>query len=474
MKQRLKLGLEDKSRIEIEQELKTDLFLQLNNAYLQMPLAGELEEKDITAVISILFCDEEEIKKLNKNYRQQDQVTDVLSFPALAASKGALTEKINPWDLEIMAEKKYLSLGDIAICLPRAKEQASEADRSLQEEVLLLAVHGALHLFGFDHASEDEEKEMFQRQAEILTLKQNKFKAGYVAILGRPNVGKSTLINHLIGNKIAIISPKPQTTRKMIRGVYNDHEAQIVFLDTPGLHRAKNRLGQHMLKEAEQALLAADLILLMIEASFRPFIDDLERQLLDRAIKLDKKVILIINKIDTARKDALLPLIDIYSKNFTISSFVPLSAKTGDGIDLLIAEIKRELPLSSPLYDEEDYSDQTERMLSAELIRETMLYLLSEELPYGTAVMIESFEEVNNEAGERERVKIGAAILSERDSHKRIILGKNGAMIKNIGIRSREKIAEMLDCPTDLNLFVKVRQDWRNKIQHLKELDFNN
>lgn len=525
------IQIESDTKYPVDGSIKTLLKAAADKTLACFPLTAELIAEGLTLQISILLADSETMKALNSEYMHSDEVTDVLSFPSLPVKEGVLSGKLNVWDVEIVGKKELVHLGDIAICPERAAEQAARPGRSLREEMVLLTVHGCLHLLGFDHSNEAEETGMFSLQNSIireldcdvaddpnliapaavdidsteraphespedffldLRMKSNSdsqreapsnildsaedffgnFKAGYVAIIGRPNVGKSTLLNYLIGTKIAIISPKPQTTQKMIRGVYSDEDAQIVLLDTPGIHKPSNRLGQLMLKAAEQALLEADVVCLMIEAGFKPFVDTIEHKLLKQAEELKKPIIIILNKTDIAAKEGMLPLIDVFNRNYEIKSFVPVSAKSGEGVDILISEIKKVLPLSEPLYSEENYSDQTERMLAAELIRESILYRLQEELPYGAAVMIESFNEEYDAEGKRSRAKINAIILTERDSHKRILLGKGGNMIKNIGINARENIEEMLGCPVDLTLFVKVRADWRNKTYHLRELDF--
>lgn len=549
------IQIESDTKYPVDGTIKTLLKAAADKTLAYFPLTAELIAAGLTLQITILLADSETMKALNSEYMYSNVLTDVLSFPSLPVKEGVLSGKLNVWDVEIVGKKELVHLGDIAICPERAAEQATRPGRSLREEMVLLTVHGCLHLLGFDHSDEAEEIGMFSLQNSIireldfdvaddpnliepdaadidsteraphslrdgslldspdaadidsiervphespedsfldLRMKSNSdsqreaasdfldsaedfsgnFKAGYVAIIGRPNVGKSTLLNYLIGTKIAIISPKPQTTQKMIRGVYSDEDAQIVLLDTPGIHKPSNRLGQLMLKAAEQALLEADVVCLMIEAGFKPFVDTIEHKLLKQAEELKKPIIIILNKTDIAAKEGMLPLIDVFNRNYEIKSFVPVSAKSGEGVDILISEIKKALPLSEPLYSEENYSDQTERMLAAELIRESILYRLQEELPYGTAVMIESFDEEYDAEGKRTRVKINAIILTERDSHKRILLGKGGNMIKNIGINSRENIEKMLGCPVDLTLFVKVRADWRNKTHHLRELDF--
>lgn len=456
--------------VEIEAAIESAATMTISS----FDFAAELERMCLIPKLSILLTGSEEIRRLNQQFRRINEVTDVLSFSALPMVEGRLAGSVQVWDLEVIGNSKFLNLGDIVICPEQAASQASEHNHSLPEEMLFLLVHGILHLLGYDHEDGFAAERMFILQEEMMRkLDFPRFRSGFVSIIGRPNVGKSTLLNRLIGTKVSIISPKPQTTQKMIRGVYTDNEAQIIFLDTPGVHQPTSRLGQYMLQAAEQAFMESDLICLMIEAGFKPFIDRIERNILDKAVEMNKPVIIVINKTDTAKKENLLPLIALYNQEYGFTSFIPISAKYGDGVSLLIQEIKQKLPISQPNYDESDYTDQTERMLAAELIREALFNRLHEELPYGIAVMIEEYNEIFDSAGDRTRITISAAVLTEKESHKRIILGKGGNMIKNIGIKARQELELMADCPVDLYLFVKVRADWRNKPHHLQELDFD-
>ncbi len=456
--------------VEIEADIKSAATVTISS----FDFAGELERMCLIPKLSILLTDSEEIRRLNQQFRRINEVTDVLSFPALQMVEGRLAAPVQVWDLEVIDNSKFLNLGDIVICPEQAALQASEHNHSLLEEILFLTVHATLHLLGYDHKDSFAAERMFIIQEEMMRkLDFPRFRSGFVSIIGRPNVGKSTLLNRLIGTKVSIISPKPQTTQKMIRGVYTDNEAQIIFLDTPGVHKPTDRLGQYMLQASEQAFMESDVICLMIEAGFKPFIDQIERNILDKAVAMSKPIIVVVNKTDAAKKENILPLIALYNQEYGVTSFIPISARHGDGVSLLIQEIKQKLPISQPYYDESDYTDQTERMLAAELIRESILYRLHEELPYGIAVMIEEYEEVFDSAGIRTRIKISAAVFTEKESHKGIILGKGGNMIKSIGIKARQELQLMADCPVDLYLFVKVRADWRNKPHHLQELDFD-
>ena len=280
-------------------------------------------------------------------------------------------------------------------------------------------------------------------------------KSGVAAIIGRPNVGKSTLMNKLIGQKVAITSDKPQTTRNRIRTVYTDERGQIVFVDTPGIHKSRNKLGTFMVKSAENAVKDVDLVLYLIEPS--TFVGEFEQNVLDRLKSVRCPVFLVINKRDTVKKEDLLPVIARYSREMDFAEIVPVSALTGDNLDDLLATIFRYLPEGPLLFDEDTVTDQPMRQIAAELIREQALRLLSEEIPHGVAVVIDRMTE--RESG---LFDIDATIVCERDSHKGIIIGKNGSMLKAIGSAARREIEDMMETQVNLKLWVKVRKEWRN------------
>jgi GTPase len=310
------------------------------------------------------------------------------------------------------------------------------------------------------------------------------FHAGFVSLIGRPNSGKSTLLNQLAGVRLAITSPKAQTTRHVVRAIIDDENSQIIFLDTPGLHKPHNRLGEYMMAVAAAALSDGDIILLLVDAEQAvnaaaktgPRVPQLELDILSKAAVRGKPVILLLNKVDLVVKEALLPLLAAYGGAFPFKALIPIAAKTGDGIPDLLDEIRRLLPDGPRYYPVDSLTDQTERSLSAELIREQILFLTSEEIPHGTAVEIEAFEELAGDepatAEERERVRITASIYCDKDSHKGILIGRQGAMLKRIGTAARVQIEEMLGCPCYLDLHVKVREDWRNRQGILRNLGF--
>lgn len=281
------------------------------------------------------------------------------------------------------------------------------------------------------------------------------FKSGFVTIIGRPNVGKSTLMNRLIGQKIAITSNKPQTTRNRIQTVYTDMEkGQIIFLDTPGIHKAKNKLGEYMVNVAEKTLSEVDVILWLVEPS--NFIGAGEQHIIEQLKKTDTPVILIINKIDTVEKEKVFEFIDTYRKEYDFAEIIPTSALRGNNMDDIIDTIFKYLTYGPQYYDEDTITDQPERAICAEIIREKALHALNEEIPHGIAVGIDQMKY------RKGICDIDATIVCERDSHKGIIIGKQGAMLKKIGTNARYEIERLLDCKVNLKLWVKVKKDWRD------------
>lgn len=291
-------------------------------------------------------------------------------------------------------------------------------------------------------------------------------KSGFVAIVGRPNVGKSTLLNILVGQKVAIVANRPQTTRNRILGIVNEGEAQMLFLDTPGLHKPKDKLGVYMMRQAEGAVRDVDAAVLVVEPT--EVVEEVERGIMERAKADDFPVILAVNKIDTVEKQALLPIIAAYAGAFEFAAIIPISARTGDGIADLKAEIVKLLPEGPAYFPEDAYTDQTERQMVGELIREKALRMLDKEVPHGLAVDIERF--VEREDG---IVEIKAVIVCEKESHKGIIIGKGGAMLKKLGTAARVDMERLLGCKVYLETFVKVRESWRDNERLLRSVGYN-
>jgi GTP-binding protein Era len=290
-------------------------------------------------------------------------------------------------------------------------------------------------------------------------------KAGLVALVGRPNAGKSTLLNRFVGQKVAIVSDKPQTTRHRILGVKNLPDGQLAFVDTPGIHKPKHRMNRRMVDIALATLKGVDVVGLVVDASERPGAGD--DFVLDLVARADARKIVVLNKVDCVRKPALLPLIGSYAARLPDAAVIPASALTGDGLDRLAQEILRALPEGPPLYPESYFTDQTERTLAAELIREKVLRHTRDELPYTTAVIIDRFEPP---AETRAVTRIFASILVDHASQKPIVVGRGGDMIKRIGTEARVDLEEMLDGRVHLELHVKVRADWRDDERLLDEM----
>lgn len=292
-------------------------------------------------------------------------------------------------------------------------------------------------------------------------------KSGFVALIGRPNVGKSTLMNHLIGQKIAITSDKPQTTRNRIQTVYTEERGQIVFLDTPGIHKAKNKLGEYMVGVAEHTIRDVDLVLWLVEPS--TFIGAGERHIAEQLNKGKTPVILVINKVDTIKNQAeILTFIDTYKDICQFAEIVPLSALKGQNTGLLTDLLFQYLPAGPYFYDEDTVTDQPMKHIMAELVREKALRLLEDEIPHGIAVTIDKMKERQNGL-----MDIDAVIICERESHKGIVIGKGGAMLKKIGTMARREMEAMLETKVNLKLWVKVRKEWRDSELYMKNYGYN-
>lgn len=293
-------------------------------------------------------------------------------------------------------------------------------------------------------------------------------KSAFVSIVGRPNVGKSSLLNRILGQKVAIVSDKPQTTRTRIMGVCNRAETQLVFIDTPGFHKPRNKLGDSMIKAVGEGMNDVDGCVLVVEAApkfgFDPErLPPAELQLIEAIKKRGLRTVLVINKIDLLKnKEELLTIITAYTALYDFCAVVPLSAKSGDGVEALLGELMDFAKEGPHFFDEDTFTDQPERVMVAEMIREKLLRLLSKEIPHGIAVAIERFYERDNAAGEPV-LEVEATIFCEKDSHKGIVIGKKGAMLKKVGTYARADIEAFFGCKCNLQLWVKVKEDWRNR-----------
>lgn len=469
---------------------------------LAQSIASSSAPSDETALLlksgycSLMSVSEEEIREINRDTRNIDKVTDVLSFPMLDLRNGKLTCGIDECDFELDEEgNRVFNFGDIVLCYDVAVKQSEEYGHSVEREVLFLICHSLLHLLGYDHMEPNEEKRMIRLQKELMRtigleedtsedkeINEPVYPAGtpcdhcgYVALLGRPNVGKSTLLNYISGMKVAIVSHKPQTTRTNIRSIYNTEDSQIIFVDTPGVHSPKSKMGEIMVERSFNSAKNADLILMMADARYKKP-GKVESELIELIKSSHKPVILAINKIDEISKDERLPLIASYAERYEFADIVPVSAKNGRNVDLLIDVIKKNLPAGPRLFDSEYMTDQTEREMAKEFIREQVLHYTDQEIPHGVAVEITKFEDRygSDAADEYDRtmVYIEASIICERKSHKGIIIGKDGQMLKRIGTASRKSIERMCGCKCYLELFVKYREDWKNDDTFLKQFGF--
>ncbi|MFQ9510106.1 MAG: GTPase Era [Lachnospiraceae bacterium] len=297
-------------------------------------------------------------------------------------------------------------------------------------------------------------------------MENKEFKSGFVTLIGRPNVGKSTLMNHLIGQKIAITSNRPQTTRNRIRTIYTEDRGQIIFLDTPGIHKSKNKLGEYMNTAVNQTLSEVDVILWLVEAS--SFIGNKEKDIAERLKQVKTPVVLIINKIDTVKKEKVLEFIQAYQGLYPFAEIVPVSALKSVNIDSVFDVIFKYLPYGPQYYEEDMVTDQPVREIAAEIIREKALRLLNEEIPHGIAVTVENMKQRENGI-----MDIEAEIICEKESHKGIVIGKGGEMLKRIGTFARTDIEDMMEQQVNLKIWVKVRKEWRDSDLFLKSYGYD-
>ncbi len=294
------------------------------------------------------------------------------------------------------------------------------------------------------------------------------FKSGFVSIVGRPNVGKSTLMNCLIGEKIAIISNKPQTTRNKITTILTRDDFQVVFIDTPGIHEPNSKLGSYMVKASETSLNEVDIVIYIVEPYDK--INNNDLKILERLQKVKSKVFLVINKIDEFPKEKILQVIDQYSKLYKFTEIIPISAKNATNTDILITNIKNHLPLGPQYFPEDMITDQPEKQIVAEIVREKALRLLNAEVPHGIACEVMSMKKRED----KNLVDIEVTIYCERENHKGIVIGKNGEKLKDIGRRSREDIQRLLGTPVNLKTWVKVKKDWRDSDFLLRSFGYDN
>ena len=452
---------------------KIELTTALRNTVKKAIVAAlDYQEIDFPVEISLTFVDNEKIHELNKEYRGKDAPTDVLSFPMFENGEIEYDDESD----------EPCAIGDIVISLEKAVEQAEEYGHSLEREAAFLAVHSVLHLLGFDHeVSEEDDEYMKESAEEILSsiglrrdisdsvegsakVPVKEQKTMFISLIGRPNVGKSTLLNAVVGEKVAAVSKKPQTTRNRITGIHTVGCEQYVFVDTPGLHKPKNKLGEFMVNAAETAIPDTDAVVFMAEVN--DTIHPQDKEIIARIKKAKLPAILVLNKTDICNKGKLLDNMAKFNELHDFVSIIPASALKGENIDIIMNELKPFLRNEPWFYPEDMITDQTVRTISAEIIREKLLRLLDEEIPHGTAVTVEDYEETDK------LIKIRAEIYCEKDAHKKIIIGKNGETLKKAATFAREDIEEMTSKKVFLDLWVKVKENWRDSELNMARLGF--
>ena len=415
--------------------------------------------------VNLIFVESEEIRELNKTTRNIDKVTDVLTYPYInKLPKEKL--KIKDYASDINLETKTLTIGDIYICTDRAKEQANEFNHTLKREICFLFCHGMLHIAGYDHETKEQENEMIEMQERILNdlnITRKVFQAGFVTILGETNAGKSTLINQLVGEHVAIVSPKTQTTRENIQGIYNDDNSQIVFVDTPGYHKRANKIDDEMEKSIQTSQEDTEIVLMLIVAN-KPLVDQYLK--LEKKISAQAKKILLINKIDEVKYEKLYPQLLELGKVAKVDEILPISALNGRNTDVLMTMVKKFIPtydFEMRYYPVDEYTDKNLRHMVAEIIREKALLCLDDEIPHGVHVVVNSYVE------SEKPIPIFADMYCEKENHKAIILGKNGDMIKKISTMARRSIEKIVGEQINLQIYVKVKPNWRNDSKSIQE-----
>ena len=477
-------------------ELKHDIYIDWElagtNPYkplLTRVITAALAAENVTipCSVDVLLTTDEGIREINQEQRNIDQATDVLSFPMLELTPG--TPPDGTGEDEQDPETGLCPLGDMVISVDRAKAQAAEFGHSVERELAYLAVHSVLHLLGYDHLDEGPEKARMRAREEAilegLGVTREGFDAalnaplappgpeevpvrrcGMVTICGRPNVGKSTLLNALVGEKVAIVSNKPQTTRTRICGVVTRGEDQFVFLDTPGFHRAANRLGEQMMDVVKKSVADVDAVLLVVEPIAN--VGGPERALNEQIAQRRLPAILVINKLATVEKPELLAVMEAYRQIHDFTAIVPVSARRRDGLDELLDVVGSLLPEGPALFPRDVVTDQPERQVCAEIVREKLLYCLDKEVPHGTAVEVTKFSERDDGL-----IDLHVTIYCEKASHKGIIIGKQGAMLKRISTMARADVERFMGTRVYLETWVKVKENWRDNANLIKSFGFD-
>ena len=415
--------------------------------------------------VNLTFVKSDEIRELNKSTRNIDKVTDVLTYPYISKKPNEKL-KLKDYALDMDLETKTLTIGDIYICHDRAVEQAQEFNHTIKREICFLLCHGLLHIAGYDHETKEQEQEMVEMQEKILNdlnITRKIFQAGFVTILGETNAGKSTLINQLVGEHVAIVSPKTQTTRENIQGVYNDENSQIVFVDTPGYHKRANKIDEEMEKSIQTSQEDTEIVLMLIVAN-KPLVEQYNK--LEKKISAKAKKILLINKIDDVKYEKLYPQLLELSAVVKVEEILPISALNGKNLDVLMNMIKKFIStfdFEMRYYPVDEYTDKNLRHMVAEIIREKALLCLDDEIPHGVHVVVNSYIE------SEKPIPIYADMYCEKENHKAIILGKNGDMIKKISTMARKSIEKIVGEQINLQIYVKVKPNWRNDAKSIQE-----
>ena len=417
---------------------------------------------DVSVDISVI--NDEEMRVLNRDTRGIDKTTDVLSYPALEKIE-EFSQKNYPNDYDTL--QKAVVLGDIAINTDAAARQAEEFGTG-EREVNYLFVHGLLHLLGYDHMTDEDKKSMREIEERVLGAEDMSVVA---AVIGRPNAGKSSLVNAIVGEKVSIVSPKPQTTRDRITGICTEGNKQIVFLDTPGMFRPRTKLDEHMDKSIKSSLGGdADVVIIVLDCTKGITADD--EKLIEERLGYRAPLYVVLNKVDLKGYDAIYPILEKLNPYMSrkdgrsIKDVIPTSCKTGQNIDILKNALKAECASGGFLFPDDEYTDRPVKFIIGEIVREKALLFLQDEIPHGVGVAVTKVDEGGSP------VHITADVIVDKKSHKQIVIGDGGAMIKKIGQSARRDIEQLTGDKVYLELFVKVRTGWRDKQNILHDIGY--
>lgn len=416
------------------------------------------------ATVDIELIDDKQMQELNKSTRGIDATTDVLSYPALDRIT-EFSKKNYPNDYDDM--QRAVVLGDIAINLDAAKRQAKEYGTG-DREINYLFVHGMLHILGYDHVDENDKKKMREVEEQVLAETD---KSVVVAVVGRPNAGKSSIVNAIVGEKVSIVSPKPQTTRDRITGICTEGARQIVFLDTPGMFKPRTKLDEHMDKSIRSSLGGdADVVLIVLDCT--KGITEADEKLIAERLKSRTPLYVAVNKTDLKGYDGVYPILEKLNRYMScgegksIKDVIPTSCKTKRNIDVLKTALLGECKDGGFLFPADEYTDRPIKFLIAEAVREKALLFLQDEIPHGVGVSVRQVDENSSP------LHISCDVIVDKQSHKQIVIGDGGEMIKRIGAAARRDMERMLDTTVYLELFVKVRPGWRDRSDILKDIGY--